>query len=143
MIIIPCAVGAVEGKAIMHRLAHVGASSLLSIHPDAAGDYWRGVGVEVVEEVEVEVKPLDNLFMNLGINSIDVLKLDIHGFELEAFRGALGILSKTRYIICEVSFAPTYLGGPLFPELYDWLKKHDFVLSGFFGLPKPLTGRLV
>jgi FkbM family methyltransferase len=51
----------------------------------------------------VAVKPLDIAIAPLlGDEWIDLLKIDVEGFEVEVIKGALNLLQKTRHIIVEV-----------------------------------------
>jgi hypothetical protein len=51
----------------------------------------------------VEVKPLDSAIMPLlGDEWIDLLKIDVEGFEVEVIKGALNLLKRTRHVIVEV-----------------------------------------
>ena len=56
-----------------------------------------------VHEDSVEAVSLDEYIENRGIQKIDFIKIDVEGGELEAFRGAQGVLDKIRPIVmCEV-----------------------------------------
>lgn len=54
-------------------------------------------------EVPCEVKTLDDAVRELGVSRIDLLKIDVEGFEFEVLKGAAGILKNTRAVIVEVS----------------------------------------
>jgi hypothetical protein len=63
----------------------------------------------------VEVRRLDSILDEClaGIDSPRLyLKLDTQGFDLEAFRGAEGVLDKILAAQTEVSFVPLYEGMP-------------------------------
>lgn len=51
----------------------------------------------------VQVKPLDDVIPQLiGDVWVDLLKVDVEGFEIEVLKGASNLLKRTRYIIVEV-----------------------------------------
>lgn len=69
-------------------------------------DFHRIVdGPEVTGSVEVEVVALDELAERRGLDRIDVLKLDVEGFEPEALSGAEHLLQEGRVgtVICELN----------------------------------------
>ena len=57
----------------------------------------------------------------------DMLNLDIQGAELEALKGAVGLLGGVRWICTEVSSEELYVGQSLVPELDRWLGDRGFV----------------
>ena len=50
----------------------------------------------------VDVRPLDEIIERVGLNRIDVLKIDVEGAEADVLRGAENTLRKTRYVLIEV-----------------------------------------
>lgn len=61
------------------------------------------------------------------------LKLDLQGWELEALKGAAGILYRIEVILCEVSFyAQAY--EPSIETIMNFLDKHDFALHDIAAL---------
>ncbi|MBW9118298.1 FkbM family methyltransferase [Rhizobium cauense] len=62
---------------------------------------------------------------------VDLLKLDIQGFELEALRHANEILRRTLVVHCEVSFVEIYKGQALFSEIEQYMRTKGFELVDF------------
>jgi FkbM family methyltransferase len=54
-------------------------------------------------EILCEVRTLDDVAREQSITAIDLLKIDVEGFEFEVIRGGLNALQTTRSIIAEVS----------------------------------------
>lgn len=52
-----------------------------------------------------EVITLDQFVEKNDVNYIDLLKLDVEGFELEALKGSANILKKTKYVCVEITFS--------------------------------------
>ena len=54
-----------------------------------------------IESVEVKCYTLDSLYKRYHLDSVDILKLDIEGAELEALSCGLDVLSKTKKVVVE------------------------------------------
>jgi len=62
----------------------------------------KGEGIRKVK-CYVKVKPLDAAITPLlGDEWVDLLKIDVEGFEVEVIKGALNLLKRTRHVIVEV-----------------------------------------
>jgi FkbM family methyltransferase len=94
MVLMQAAVGAERGTARVPQL-------------DYASRYNFG-GVQISEEgVKVEMVTLDDVFFreikgwdrNFPLNKIDLLHIDVEGWETEVLRGGMEIINKTRPII--------------------------------------------
>jgi FkbM family methyltransferase len=62
-----------------------------------------GVGYLEGDTVEIPVRRLDDLLD--GDQEVDLLKIDVEGFEMEALRGAEGVLRRARYLLVELSLS--------------------------------------
>jgi len=51
---------------------------------------------------DVEIDTLDNMLSNLGIERIDLMKIDIEGYVYKAFQGMIESLKKTKWLIVEL-----------------------------------------
>jgi methyltransferase, FkbM family len=92
-------------------------------------------------QIEVEVTTLDRLLQDWRQPQIDLLKLDVQGFEMEVLKGAAESLRVTRHVLLETSFAPLYEGEPTFPEYVRYLHSLGFEFVGPLGfLADPRTG---
>lgn len=97
-----------------------GASSLFV----ANGTY--PVETYVQDTIEVDCVRLDELCATLGIDTIDLIWMDLQGAELLALESAGGLLDRVRYIYTEVSHRPLYHGQCLFPEVEAFLTARGF-----------------
>lgn len=82
-----------------------------------------------IDEVPCKVRPLDGVSAGHKISRIDLLKIDVEGFEFEVLKGATGVLANARAIIVEVSFIrrAADVGDPLVAML-DLLASNKFHL---------------
>lgn len=107
-------------------------SSLLQ--PSSIGRQIHRERVRVVEQVRLDEA--------LTQRSIDVLKLDSQGYELEALKGAERALSRVKVILTEVAFVRMYEGGVLFSELDLMLRSKGFDFLNFYDLYTQSSGQL-
>lgn len=123
------AVGATTGVVDLHVNSHSGTHSLLEI---GAGHLWQSPEHEVRLD-KVQCVSLDDFADQHGIDSVDILGMDIQGAELLALRGAEGLLARKaiRVLRLEVEFAPLYKGQPLFWDVGAYLAQFGY---GFHGL---------
>ena len=72
---------------------------------------------------EVEIDKLDNFQFPIDYNMIVI---DVQGYELEVFRGAIETLKNIDYIYSEVNLEELYEGCVLLTQLDDFLGKYNF-----------------
>lgn len=75
---------------------------------------------------EVEAIRLDDYCAAEGVESFDLLCMDIQGAALRALRGLGDRLRQVRYIIAELENRPLYEGQDLFPEVRAFLAAQGF-----------------
>jgi len=94
----------------------------------------------VVETSKVKTSRMDDI---PEITNIDLLKIDIQGAELEAFRGAPRLLKDAVMVWTEVEFVPMYKNQPLYGDVDAELRKSGLMFHTFVGLSgrayKPLA----
>lgn len=82
---------------------------------------------------ETRVTTLDRYCENNNIDSIDILKLDVEGFEKHVIEGGVKMLNagKVSLIVAELGFED---GGYYtnFDEFHSIMKQYDFVPLGFY-----------
>jgi FkbM family methyltransferase len=119
------AVGSVNGKANFHISTGTDgqSSSLLSMGPRHLK--WNPESAQN-RTIEVETVALDS--ENLSRFQAIFLKIDIQGFELEAFKGASNLLKNVAAIDVEVSTVSMYDGD------CNWLEVSNFLVSNGFQL---------
>jgi len=96
--VVPCAMGSAPGEVLARQNSISEMSSLLS---QAAGP-----GDAPNELIHIET--IDRYCAQQNISSIDILKTDTEGFDIEVLRGASNFLleQKVKYVYAEVSFCP-------------------------------------
>ncbi|HSX26191.1 MAG TPA: FkbM family methyltransferase [Chlamydiales bacterium] len=86
---------------------------------------------------EVEMITLDQWAALQGIPKVDLLWLDMQGYELPALKAGTNLLKTVSVILTEVEFIEAYEGQPLYKEVKSWLESQGFVLiAGNFKFPR-------
>jgi FkbM family methyltransferase len=83
---------------------------------------------------KVKVTTIDDAMAQHGVGHIDILKLDIEGFEIEGFKGIKDIDKRVSVIFAEVNLIPTYEGQPLMDDVIIYMRNHNFNLVNFYGI---------
>jgi hypothetical protein len=86
-----------------------------------------------VATIHVPIRTLDSVFADCGLERLDLLKVDVQGYETEVFAGGVDTLRRTRLLVTEVSFFEHYKGQPQFGEVYACLRELGFELRSLFG----------
>jgi FkbM family methyltransferase len=87
------------------------------------------------DQIEVVCTTLDSFTEANSIENIDILKLDLQGYELMALQGATKILQKQKVgiLLCEIIFEDIYEGQTRPYELINFLiKEHSFKFFNFY-----------
>lgn len=77
----------------------------------------------------VPIRTLDELAGSEGLGRIDLLKVDVEGYEPEVFAGAAGLLAagRVRAILCELNAYWLARGGTTSRAVYSELLEYGFV----------------
>lgn len=91
------------------------------------------------KEIKISGTRLDTFMKNNNINEIDLIFIDIQGYELNAIKSLGDKIKNVKYIFCECSISSTYINGCSFLELYHYLHKNNFryISSTYFNYNLP------
>lgn len=138
------ALGSADERRVLYANAASEGNSLLPVSsaiPQASAPGWlqrRG-------EEEVAVYSLDTFCREHKIESIDLLKLDTQGYEVQILKGAAELLREKaiKLIFTEVLFSEYYEKQAYFEDVYHILKCEGYKLvdlyQKFWGSDKALT----
>ena len=99
-----------------------GSSSLLEpathleFHPD----------VTFEREIEVRTATLDSWAEENGVDHVDMLWLDVQGYEGGLMKASPRIMDTVKVIYTEVNLIGLYKGAVLYPQLRSWLLSRGF-----------------
>ena len=117
--------------ATFHLTRYPGCSSLLPPDPKVI-DMFMTIdcadpdgNFHVVKTETVETIRLDDIKPPL---TVDFLKVDAQGYELEIMRHGTSTLANTLVIECEMEFVPLYRDQPLFGDIQCFLREQGFML---------------
>lgn len=118
-----CAVGPANGQAEYLKSDFSPVSSLVEMS-DAER---RAFGLEAIPEHREQclVRTVDDIRGAARLDRIDLLKIDVEGYELAALSGAVETLERTAYLLIEVAFGGLRQHG--FEETVEFLRRRGFV----------------
>ena len=91
----------------------------------------------------VQIRRLSDYVVEQQLSRIDLLKLDVQGFELEVLRGAEEILPRVQWIYAEAQFQELYEGGSMFDDLDEYLHLRGFDLARMTSFRHDREGKLL
>jgi FkbM family methyltransferase len=126
------------GKWLLEKFAAGAEETVLPLHvaadQDAIGslagfspEYQRVNPQSKITRISCKVRQLDAIAAERKISCIDLLKIDVEGFEFEVLKGATNALDFTRAIIVEVSLVRRFadINDPL-EAMLKLLKRREF-----------------
>jgi FkbM family methyltransferase len=117
------AVSSSAGVATFHLTAHDHNSSLHA--PRAEMQEMIDPGWTPAGELSVRTVTLDEL---VGDRTVDVLKIDVQGSELDVLRGGDATLARARSVLLEMNFQSQYEGDATFNTLHAEMDRRGFAL---------------
>jgi FkbM family methyltransferase len=138
------ALGEVNETALFRVNQNSQTNSFLAPAEDSA-KWVPASAVALKEKRPVRVHTLDDFAKT--IPPIDLLKLDVQGYELAVLRGAKELLTAGQIplVYLEVCYVPQYAGQATLPELYDFLFPLGYRLVGLYPVdfdPRPFKYRV-
>lgn len=122
--VVDCALGSKPGMASLYVDPQNDAiGSLLGFSEDYRGANPLAAAQRIVK---CRVTTLDDLCADEGIKAIDLLKVDVEGFEFEVLRGATRTLRSTRALIVELSLIRRASGNDGLLEMLALLRNYGF-----------------
>lgn len=130
----------------LEKYNNMGASSMLridfSVRNKSDPDYNLP---NPQKKITVEGIRLDTFIIESQISKVDLLCIDLQGYELNALKSLGAHLKNVKYIITECSIVSTYTNGATFNDLVGYLSAYNFIYvsSNKFGTEFPdlsLTG---
>lgn len=139
----PHALGKTEEKRLLYETDHPMCTSLYRPNGELLHQY-NGLDVARLKSVtSMDTISLDYFTKSNGIETVDFIKIDIQGAELDVFMGGTDTLLNVVAIVSEVEFIPLYYKQPLFGDVCNYLAEQNFMFHKFLGMAgrtlKPLV----
>ena len=139
----PCALGRADESRTLYETVHEMCASLYEPDERYADAFHNLDVMRLVETRQVRTVSLDAFVRDQALGSIDFIKMDIQGAELDVLQGGAATLGAVLALVTEVEFVPLYKGQPLFADVDAHLRSRGFMLHKFieFGgrVMKPLA----
>ena len=130
--VVASALGEKSGTALFNINASRPTNSLL---PAAKGLQSDLQGLcKTVDQVEVAVISIDDYRAQHRLDRIDIIKLDLQGYDYHALIGARKALQGARVVLVEVLFTEIYRGCHLFPDIIHLMGEYGFRLFTLAGI---------
>ena len=127
--VLPQAAGPEGGEFTLHVTRDPGRSSLLEPNADVIGRYGEAREYEVTGTVPMRTSALGPLLDSRALGPVDLLKLDVQGFELEVLRSFTPAQVQRMLLLeIEVEFVELYRGQPLFRDIDRHMSELGFEL---------------
>jgi len=130
--VVMAALGESKGKATFNINASRPTNSLLP-PGDALEPNLQSL-CKLVERVEVDVLAIDDYCQGLALERVDIIKLDLQGYDYKALLGAQTTLRSARVVLVEVLFVEIYKGCHLFPDVLHLMGGLGYRLYTLCGL---------
>ena len=88
-------------------------------------------GKDLIKRDEIEVVTIDDVLTSEHIDTVNMIKIDVEGFEHEVLLGCLQSFkeNKIKKILCEVHFKYLESKGKSEEAIYDLLREHNFTIT--------------
>jgi FkbM family methyltransferase len=109
----------------MHLAARITSSSLFGIEKNLSNDFWAE-NLKEEGTIEVQMSKLDiEVPQDMNVN---ILKMDVQGYELEVLKGGTETLKRTALVLVEMQNHDLYTGAPKYYDIDNLLRENGFEL---------------
>ncbi len=130
----PVALGSDERKCAFYETNHPMCCSLYKPNEKLIALYNHMEMAMLKSVSSIETVSLDYFKKEQKIESVDFIKIDIQGAELDVFRGGINTLEDIVAIVSEVEFIPHYIDQPLFGDVCSFLTENGMMFHKFLGV---------
>lgn len=132
-----------SGVMALHQNTRHATNSFLSLNDSS--DWRRGIGVQALATVQVPVTTIDQYCAARRLNRVDILKLDVQGYEPECLAGAYNMLRERRIatVQLEIILHPFYERPSSFYRIEGILHRLGYRLFGIHDAVAKPSGELL
>lgn len=127
---IPCALGRDSGEAVLYETKLSASTGLYKTNTSYFSRLLNRDNGITVEETLLKLRTLTQALEEFGVDSIDFIKLDVEGAELDVLMGGEKYLQNPALfgILSEVRFQEEINGCPIFWQLDQYVRRSGFRL---------------
>ncbi len=92
---------------------------------------FHGNDLDISRCIEVQEKRISSFLKQYDI--IDIMKIDVQGYELSVLKSADEYLKNVKLISLEIEFIPLYENQPLFSDIDIFLRSKGFYIYNIYG----------
>ncbi len=130
----PVALGRTEESCAFYETNHPMCCSLYKPNEKLLSMYNNLEVAMLKSKSTINTVGLDFFVQENNIESVDFIKIDIQGAELDVFQGGIGTLKDVVAMVSEVEFIPLYIDQPLFGDICHFLAEHGMLFHKFLGM---------
>ncbi|MGZ3885278.1 MAG: FkbM family methyltransferase, partial [Bacteroidia bacterium] len=125
--------GSAAEKVEMNLNRNSGGNSILPLSENIK-DFAVGEWTEKVGSAQIELSTLDRFCQEQQIKGIDLLKMDVQGYELKIIEGGVKTVRPdfTKVVFVEVLFVELYKNQAYFKDIYAEMTARGYRLAGFY-----------
>lgn len=117
--------GCITERMNIHIADRASSSSFLEIKKNISNEYLsKNIRLNTIQQAEIST--LDTEIPK--DKKVNILKLDVQGFELKVLKGGNELLKRTNIVVLEMQNHDLYLDAPKYYELDDFLRIQGFEL---------------
>lgn len=131
-----CALGSSPSTLELNITRNAGSSSFY-VKNEANSNKYYSDSLTKERTEQVEVKTLDSFGF---VTEIDLIKLDVQGYEIEVLKGALNTLKRTKLVLLEMQNHDFYLESPKYFDLDTFMRLSGFTFG--FHIPMPRSFKI-
>ena len=139
--VVQAALGEHEGKAEFNINASRPTNSLLPASESLNAELQQLC--QPVEKIVVALTTIDDYTRVNNIGRVDIIKLDLQGYDFLALKGAKETLRQAKIAHIEVLFREIYTGCHLFPDIVRLMTENGFTLYTLCGMHYGEAGELL
>ena len=130
----PVALGRRDEMRTFYETRHPACASLYEPDEQMFGKYHHLDVAGLKAKRSIQTIDLDSFAAREQIGSVDFIKIDVQGAELDVFQGGAEVLQGVVFIVGEVGFIPLYKQQPLYGDVNTHLSGCGFMFHRFLGL---------
>lgn len=109
-----------------------------------ASSVWGNNLLDTIEKTEVPITTIDNFVYEQKISEIDILKIDVQGYEFNVIEGARHLILRNgvKVIYMEIIILPTYQKQKSLDEILALMRSNNFSLYNLYNFSYDSFGSL-